>query len=78
MNTPGCTSAIPEWVISPEDQEKLFSENHTTQGTVGEKGTGLGLKLTKEFVESNGGELRVESVLGEGSTFAFRLPIASE
>ena len=64
--------------ISPEDQEKLFSENHTTQGTVGERGTGLGLKLTKEFVESNGGELRVESILGEGSTFTFSLPLASE
>ena len=64
--------------ISPKDQEKLFSENHTTQGTGGEKGTGLGLKLTKEFVESNGGKLRIESTLAKGSTFTFSLPLASK
>lgn len=46
----------------------------STWGTNGEKGTGLGLVLVKEFVEGNGGELTVTSKPGEGSTFSFTLP----
>jgi len=46
-----------------------------TIGTQGEKSTGLGLMLCKEFIEQNGGTLRVESTKGEGSEFFFTLPI---
>lgn len=59
--------------ISPENLSKLFriDTNYTTKGTDEEGGTGLGLILCKEFVEKNGGELKVESVLESGSTFSF-------
>jgi signal transduction histidine kinase len=59
--------------ISPENLSKLFriDTNYTTKGTNEEGGTGLGLILCKEFVEKNGGELKVESVLESGSTFSF-------
>lgn len=47
-------------------------------GTANEEGTGLGLILTKEFVEKNGGEITVESNLGNGTTFTFTLPYLGE
>ena len=62
--------------MAPEKLEKLFhiEEKTTTQGTVGETGTGLGLHLCKELVEKNGGEITIESAPGDGSTFRFTLP----
>ncbi|WP_200976827.1 histidine kinase N-terminal 7TM domain-containing protein [Echinicola sp. 20G] len=52
------------------------SEAFTTFGTQKEKGTGLGLMLTKDFVEKNGGEIHVESKLGEGTVFCFTVPLS--
>ena len=43
-------------------------------GTENEQGTGLGLKLSKEFVEKMGGNLGVESVKNQGSKFMFSIP----
>ena len=64
--------------ISTEQIEKLFdlSKNISTEGTNHEKGTGLGLLVTKEFVEKNGGSISVKSKKGEGSTFIVRLKLA--
>lgn len=45
-------------------------------GTEGEVSSGLGLILVKEFVEKQGGSLRAESRVGEGSRFSFTLPVA--
>lgn len=62
--------------ISEENLEKLFKINNniSTLGTSGEKGTGLGLMLCKEFVEMHNGKIWVESSLGNGSKFYFTLP----
>lgn len=62
--------------IRPEVQEKLFdTEAHfSTLGTDKERGTGLGLILSKDFVEMNGGTIAVESEPGKGSTFIVGIP----
>ncbi|HLW08047.1 MAG TPA: two-component regulator propeller domain-containing protein, partial [Marinilabiliaceae bacterium] len=51
---------------------------HSSPGTSGEKGAGLGLSLSYEFIKMNGGELTIESTLGKGSTFSFTLPRRSK
>lgn len=63
--------------ISGEDITKIFriDSKHKTLGTNGEKGTGLGLILCKEFIEKQHGEIWVESVVGKGSRFSFSLPL---
>ena len=50
---------------------------NSTSGTAQEKGTGLGLKLCKEFIEKNNGKVWVESIEHEGSSFFISLPSAN-
>jgi len=64
--------------ISPDALKKINGNDfYSTKGTANESGTGLGLKLCKEFMVRNGGQLYIESKPGEGSTFSFSLPKAS-
>ncbi|MFL6209409.1 MAG: ATP-binding protein [Pyrinomonadaceae bacterium] len=65
--------------IPPEDLERLFDkyEQARSRATRSEKGTGLGLYITKQLVELHGGEIEVASQVGSGSTFSFTLPIAN-
>ncbi len=61
--------------IAPEDQGKVFEEFQQVGRERSREGTGLGLTLTKRFVELHGGRIWVESVPGTGSTFTFTLPL---
>jgi signal transduction histidine kinase/HAMP domain-containing protein len=62
--------------IKPEDQQLVFEEFRQASGDHLKKseGTGLGLALTRRFVELHGGSLTLQSEVGKGSTFKFTLP----
>ena len=82
-----CAQQDQNWVeIRIQDQgvgmtevqcENLFQQDTipSTQGTSGEKGTGLGLVLCKRFVENNGGTIDVESIENQGTRFIIRIPV---
>ena len=63
--------------IAPADQEAIFEEFRQVGSDYATKreGTGLGLTLTRKFVELHGGQIWVKSEVGKGSTFTFTLPV---
>lgn len=64
--------------IPPENLDRIFDSFYTTKPLTAEDdeptGTGLGLASTREVIASYGGDIRVQSRLGQGTTFTVRLP----
>ena len=65
--------------IAPEDHEAVFEEFRQVGSDYAKKheGTGLGLTLSRRFVELHGGKIWVKSQLGRGATFTFTLPVTA-
>jgi signal transduction histidine kinase len=62
--------------IAAEDLDRIFEEFQQTEaGASQREGTGLGLALSKRFVEMHGGRISCKSEVGKGSTFEFTLPV---
>jgi len=59
--------------ISEENKKKIFAPFFSTK----EGGTGLGLAITKRIIDEHKGEIKVKSVVGEGTTFTVEFPVAS-
>lgn len=81
------TSTIAEIIISDNGvgmKENVLQNIFTTpvdyhsKGTMGERGSGLGLTICKNFIEINGGEIWAESKHGKGSSFYFTIPVAQK
>ena len=66
--------------ISPRDQQIIFEKFRQGGDTMTEKpqGTGLGLAISRHIIEHFNGTLWVESTIGQGATFSFRLPLTKE
>ena len=67
--------------MSEEDQNLMFKQKYfrsTNQDALDQPGTGLGMMLTKNIMDSHGGEIWFKSALGEGSTFYVSFPLAED
>jgi two-component system sensor histidine kinase/response regulator len=61
--------------IAEEDQQRIFEAFTQVSSTSTQAGTGLGLTISRQFVQLMGGELKIESVKGQGCTFYFSLTL---
>jgi signal transduction histidine kinase len=63
--------------MDPEQLKKIFEnpEENQSTGTMGERGSGLGIMICKTFLNLHGGDIWAESKFGEGTTFFFNLPL---
>lgn len=68
-NGVGMPADIIEKIVKPTEFYSSFGTNY-------EQGSGLGVKLTKEFISMNGGELQITSESGKGSCFSFNVPVS--
>jgi signal transduction histidine kinase len=64
--------------IAPEDQQAVFEKFRQVGGAEKKaEGTGLGLALSRKFIELHGGRIWVKSQVGQGATFTFTLPLSA-
>ena len=63
--------------ISPDQIDHIFDRFYQAESSQGFIGTGLGLSLSKEFVDLHHGEIEVKSAIGEGTTFTIHLPLGN-
>src|SRR5258705_5053964 len=65
--------------IPEEHRERVFERFHRVEGTQARtfEGTGIGLAFVQELVRLHGGDVRVESALGQGSTFTVTIPLGT-
>ena len=64
--------------IAADRIDSIFHKGETTYGTGGEEGSGLGLQLCQDFARKIGGDVMVQSVEGEGSTFSVIIPLKKD
>lgn len=64
--------------IAPEQQEEVFARFHRSGAARGEAALGLGLPLTRQFIEAHGGSVQLESALGKGTSVTITLPRAPQ
>ena len=65
--------------IAPEDREQVFSRFHRIGGAPrGEQALGLGLPLTRQFIEAHGGKVELESKVGKGTRVTLTIPRAPQ
>jgi signal transduction histidine kinase len=64
--------------IAPEDQAQVFTRFHRSGAMRGDAALGLGLPLTRQFVEAHGGTVGLESALGEGTSITITVPRAPQ
>jgi signal transduction histidine kinase len=66
--------------LAGDERERVWERFYRAPGIVVQSGSGiglgLGLHISRTIVQRHGGEVRIESVVGEGSTFWFTLPLA--
>ncbi|KOS63957.1 ATP-binding protein [Lysinibacillus sp. FJAT-14222] len=64
--------------IPPQELERIFNAFYQVKNNHKKEGLGLGLSIAKNIVEKLNGDIHVKSLLGEGTTFTFTMPLATD